>query len=55
MTQNYIVRRYGDGTYGLGEEIIPNVHLFRAGNHGLTADELQTAIRRTKQQGRKPA
>ena len=53
MTQNYIERRYADGTYGLGEEVIPNVYLFRAGNHGLTQDELKIAIRRTKQQGKK--
>lgn len=53
MTQTYVERRYADGTYGLGEEVIPNVYLFRAGNHGLTYEELQQAIRRTKQQGKK--
>jgi len=53
MTQTYIERRYADGTYGLGEEVIPGVYLFRAGNHGLTHDELQVAIRHTRQQGKK--
>ena len=51
----YVIRREGQGTFGLGEVIIPGVALFRAGNYNLTADELQTAIRRTKQQGKKPA
>lgn len=49
----FVIRREGQGTYGLGEVIIPGVALFRAGNYNLDWDELQAAIKRTKQQGKK--
>jgi hypothetical protein len=47
-----VIRREGQGTYGLGEVVIPGVALFRAGegwqNYNMTWEELQTAIRRQK-------
>jgi hypothetical protein len=47
-TVEYVIRREGQGTYGLGEVVIPGVALFRAGNYNLTAEELQETIRRQK-------
>jgi hypothetical protein len=51
-TTEYVIRRYGDGTYGLGEEVISGVYLFRSSdqgkNYNLTWEELQVAIRRQK-------
>jgi hypothetical protein len=47
-----VIRREGQGTYGLGEVVIPGVTLFRAGadwqNYNLDWDGLQQAIRRQK-------
>lgn len=47
-----VIRREGQGTYGLGEVVIPGVTLFRAGadwqNYNLDLDGLQQAIRRQK-------
>lgn len=34
-------------SYGLGEEVIPGVLLFKTGHYGLTREELELAIKRT--------
>ena len=44
-----VVRQYADGTYGVGEIVIPGVTLFRAGNHGLlTKEEAEQSLRRQR-------
>lgn len=48
QTVEMVIRREGQGTYGLGEVVSPNVTLFRAGNYNLTKEELEAAIRRQK-------
>lgn len=40
----YILRKEGQGTFGLGEEVALNCYLFRAGNYGLTHEELAQRI-----------
>jgi hypothetical protein len=53
MTQVELVfRQYADGTYGVGEVVIPGVTLFRAGNHGLTKEEAEVSLRKQRS-GRK--
>ena len=37
--QNYILRVYGDSTYGVGQMVIPGVAYFAKENHGLTKAE----------------
>lgn len=44
----FVLRREGQGTYGLGETVIPGVTLFRAGNYNLTRDEVKQAIRKNR-------
>ena len=45
---NYIIRVEGHvNSYGLGEEVVPGVALFRAGKYNLTKDELAIAIKST--------
>jgi len=40
----YTIRKEGQGTFGLGEEVAPNCYLFRAGNYGLTKEEVDRKI-----------
>lgn len=42
--KEYIIRKEGTGTFGLGEVICDRVVLFRAGNWGLTQEELQEVL-----------
>ena len=35
-------------SYGLGEVVIPNVTLFRAGNYNLTKEKLNTKLKQIK-------
>ena len=53
-TKTYHVRIESSraNTYGLGEEIIPGVNLFKAGHYGLTKDALDRAIKATGKQGK---
>jgi hypothetical protein len=34
-------------TYGLGEQVVPGVHLFRSGHYGLSKEELEQVIKST--------
>jgi hypothetical protein len=38
-TQNYELRTYGDGSFGVGQEVVPNVFFFAWGNYGLTKED----------------
>jgi hypothetical protein len=40
----YIFRKYGDGTYGVGETIVDGVVLFRDGFFNLTLEEAQALL-----------
>ena len=42
----YIFRKYGDGTYGVGETIVDGVVLFRDGFFNLTLEEAQAKYRK---------
>lgn len=44
MTQEFEIRRQNNGLFGLGEVIVPNVVLFRAGKWDLTKEELAKAV-----------
>jgi len=45
---HYIIRVEGHvNSYGLGEEVVPGVALFRVGKYNLTKDELALAIKST--------
>jgi len=37
--KEFVYRHYGDGTYGVGEVVIPAVALFRSGDYNLTKEE----------------
>jgi hypothetical protein len=37
--KEFVYRHYADGTYGVGEVVIPAVALFRLGNYDLTKEE----------------
>ena len=38
-TQEFILRVYGDGTYGVGQMVVPGVAFFAKENHGLSKAE----------------
>ena len=44
MTQQFEVRKQGNGLFGLGEEVVPGVTLFRAGRYDLTKEELAKVV-----------
>jgi hypothetical protein len=48
-TKTYHVRVQSNRpyTYGLGEEIVPNIHLFAKGHYDMTKEELDRAIATT--------
>ena len=47
-SKTYHIRVEGHAnSYGLGEEIIPGVHLFKYGHYNLTKEELAIAIANT--------
>jgi hypothetical protein len=54
MSTNFQIRKQGNGLYGLGEEISPNVCLFRVGMYDLTKEELAKAVHATTVQPEKP-
>jgi hypothetical protein len=43
-TTEYIVRKEGTGTYGLGEVVADGCTLFRSDDYGLTKEELDRKI-----------
>lgn len=43
-TVEFIVRKEGTGTFGLGEVVAEGCTLFRAGNYGLTKEELDRKL-----------
>lgn len=38
-TQEFELRVYGDGTFGVGQVVTPGVAFFAKGNYGLTKEE----------------
>lgn len=38
-TQEFVFRTYGDGTFGVGQVVVPGVAFFAKENHGLTKAE----------------
>jgi imidazoleglycerol phosphate synthase glutamine amidotransferase subunit HisH len=48
MQVEMVIRHEGQGTYGLGEVVIPGVALFRAGMYNLTKEELEAAIKKQR-------
>jgi hypothetical protein len=55
MAQVFQIRKQGNGLYGLGEEISPNVCLFKAGMYDLTKEELARVVNATTVQPDKSA
>jgi hypothetical protein len=43
-TTEYIIRKEGTGTFGIGQEVAPNCVFFKAGDYGLTKEELTARI-----------
>jgi hypothetical protein len=54
MATQYVLRKQGNGLFGLGEEIIPGVTLFRAGMWDLTKEDLARVVLNTTVQSDKP-
>lgn len=44
MTTTFEIRKQGNGLFGLGEEVVPGVTLFRAGHYDLTKEELAKVV-----------
>jgi hypothetical protein len=44
MSTEFHIRKQGNGLFGLGEEVAPNVLLFRVGRYDLTKEELAQAV-----------
>lgn len=45
MTQQFVLRVEGiANSYGLGTEVVPGVTLFKAGDYGLTKEELNARL-----------
>jgi hypothetical protein len=44
-TVEYIIRKEGQGTFGLGEVITPGCTLFRSGFYNLTKEELDHKVK----------
>jgi hypothetical protein len=53
MSQMFQLRKQGNGLYGLGEEVSPNVFLFKAGMYDLTKEELARVVNATTVQPEK--
>jgi hypothetical protein len=47
-SKEYVVRVQSDvaNTYGLGEVVVPGVAFFKAGDYGLTKDELNAKLKK---------
>lgn len=46
QTQEYVIRTEGmANSFGLGEEVVPGVTLFRKGHYNLTRSELNSLIK----------
>lgn len=47
-TQEIVIRRYADNTYGIGEPVIAGVTLFRSGMYNLDKEQLETELKKIK-------
>lgn len=47
-TQEFVLRVYGDGTFGVGQVVIPGVALFAKDNYGLTREEATKKLKQLR-------
>lgn len=47
-TQEYELRTYGDGSYGVGQVVTPNVTYFKSGDYGLTKEEAEKKLKQLR-------
>jgi hypothetical protein len=47
LTQ-YELRTYGDGSYGVGQAVVPGVAYFSEGNYGLTKQEAEAKLNKLR-------
>lgn len=47
-TQEYVLRIYGDGSYGVGQIVVDNVALFSDGNYNLNRQEAEEKLNKLR-------